>query len=188
MKSIIRGATVLLLAVAPWPAAAQSSANPVGHVLALREPAATAAQPEADRAAKKSHPFAALAGTWTGGGTISLTNDINERLRCRAQHRFSAANNGLSLSIRCASDNYKFELSSDVTERGGRISGQWREASYNVSGSLNGRLAGNRITATASGDTFTTALSVVTSGNRQTVQITPEKTYIISVKIALARR
>ena len=73
-------------------------------------------------------------------------------------------------------------------ERRGQISGRWKEASYNVSGTINGRVAGNRITATAQGESFTTALTVTTNGNRQTVSILPERTYLISVQIALDRR
>ena len=182
MKSTIGGAAAfLLLASALSPATAEGD-NPEGPVLALREPATTTAHDE------KAHPFAVIAGNWSGGGTISLTNDINERLRCRANHSFRQNNSSLALSIRCASDNYKFELTSNVVERRGQISGQWSEASFKVSGSISGRVAGNRITAVAQGDSFTTALTVTTNGNRQTVSITPEKTYIIKVQIALARR
>ena len=36
----------------------------------------------------KAHPFAPMAGTWTGGGTIELTNDIKEKLRCRATYTY----------------------------------------------------------------------------------------------------
>jgi hypothetical protein len=129
-----------------------------------------------------------MAGSWTGGGIISLTNDITERLRCRADHKYNQGASSLALSIRCASDNYKFELSSNVVERRGQISGKWAEASYGVSGSISGRVAGNRITATAQGDKFTSAISVSTTGNRQTVSLTPERTYIISVQISLTRR
>ena len=74
-----------------------------------------------------------------------------------------------------------------MVERGGQISGQWREASYNVSGSISGRVSGNRVTATATGDKFTTAISVTTSGNQQQISITPERTYLISVQIAMNR-
>jgi hypothetical protein len=133
------------------------------------------------------HPFAALAGTWTGGGTIDLTNDIHEKLRCRANYTHGQGNNSLALSIRCASDNYKFELTSNVVERGGQISGQWSETGYGVSGSITGRVSGGRISAVAKGDSFTAALSVNTSGNRQSVTITPQATYIINVQIALGR-
>jgi hypothetical protein len=182
MKSSIIHVTVCLIAVALLPAAAWAEEeHPDGRVSTPSEPV-IAVKTDA------AHPFAAMAGGWTGGGIISLTNDITERLRCRADHKFNPSGSSLALSIRCASDNYKFELSSNVVERRGQISGQWKEASYGVSGSISGRVAGNRITATAQGDKFTSAISVTTTGNRQTVSLTPERTYIISVQIALNRR
>jgi hypothetical protein len=163
----------------PSPAAPQAEV-PDGAVAALTEP--EIAKPDI------VHPFAAMAGAWTGGGTISLLNDINEKLRCRANHSFAQGTNSLSLSIRCSSDNYKFELTSNVVERRGQVSGRWNEASYGVSGTISGRLTGNRISAMAQGDKFSTALSVTTTSNRQTVSITPQATYVTSVQIALSRR
>ena len=182
-RNIIRGAAALLLASAVLPAAAQQEVVPEGHVKTLPEPVA-AVEPAV---AKPVHPFAAMAGAWTGGGTIDLTNDIHEKLRCRATYNHGQANNSLALAIRCASDNYKFELTSNVVERGGQISGQWNETAYGVSGSISGRVTGGRISAVARGDSFTAALSVNTSGNRQSVTITPQATYIINVQIALGR-
>jgi hypothetical protein len=179
-SSIIRGAAALLLSLTLWPAAAQEVV-PEGHVTTLAEPVEPAV------AKPNVHPFAALAGTWTGGGTIDLTNDIHEKLRCRANYTHGQGNNSLALAIRCASDNYKFELTSNVVERGGQISGQWSETGYGVSGSITGRVSGGRISAVAKGDSFTAALSVNTSGNRQSVIITPQATYIINVQIALGR-
>ena len=182
MKSnIIRIATTVLLALAPLPAAAQSE-HPDQGVSMLKEPVVQAALTTG------VHPFAAMAGNWSGDGMIALTNDIRERLRCRAAHTHGKGNNSLALSIRCASDNYKFELTSNVVERQGQISGKWSEASYGVSGSISGRVAGNRISAIAQGDNFTTDLSVTTNGNQQTVSMTPKATYIISVHIDLTRR
>jgi hypothetical protein len=191
MTSTIRVAAVVLVALALWPDAALAT-EPEGHVLAMREPAATAGKTEAvsTAAASAAHGnvFAGMAGTWSGGGSISLTNDINERLRCRAHHTFHAGNNSLVLNIRCASDNYKFELASNVVERRGRISGKWSEATYKASGTISGRVAGNHIVAVAQSDSLTTDLSVTTNGNRQTIIITPERTYVIKVQITLARR
>ena len=180
MKSdTIYGAAALLLAAAFSPVAAQTAETPDGPVAvqAALEPSPSAA-----------HPFAAVAGTWTGGGIIMLTNDIKENLRCRANHSYAQASSSLTISIRCSSDNYKFELTSNVVERKGQISGKWSEASYNVSGTISGRVAGNRITAVAQGDRFTSPITLTTTGNRQTVSMTPEKTYVISVQIALNRR
>jgi len=181
-SSIFRIAAAIFLALAPLPAAAQTE-HPDQAVQSLKE------QP-VSRAALTTgvHPFAAMAGNWSGDGMIALTSDIRERLRCRATHTHTKGSNSLALSIRCASDNYKFELTSNVVERQGQISGKWSETSYGVSGSINGRVSGNSISAVATGDNFTTDLSVTTNGNQQTVSMTPKATYIISVQIALSRR
>jgi hypothetical protein len=133
-------------------------------------------------------PFAAMSGSWVGGGMISLTGEIQERLRCRATYTVGHTANALTLSIRCASDNYKFELTSNVVEHRGQFTGQWSESTYKVSGSIAGHVAGNRVSAVAKGDSFNAALSVVTRGSRQSVSIKPEATYITDVQIALNRR
>jgi hypothetical protein len=182
MKSnIICGAAALLLALALSPASAQTVETPDGAVAV--PPGHVDAPAKID-----AHPFAAIAGNWTGGGVIMLTNDIKENLRCRANHSFAQASSSLSLSIKCSSDNYRFELTSNVVERRGQISGKWSEASYKVSGNISGRVAGNRITAVAQGDSFNSPITLTTTGNRQTVSLTPERTYVISVQIALNRQ
>ena len=94
----------------------------------------------------------------------------------------------MASSIRCASDNYKFELTSNVVERNGQISGQWSEASRNASGTLEGRAAGDRIEAEARGQSFSANLSMTTRGRRQTVSIRPQGTDIRAVSLALERR
>jgi hypothetical protein len=181
-SNVVRAAAALALIFALLPSA--RAAEPEAHVTGVQPPAAT---PVKVSPTQPLHPFASIAGNWTGGGSIELTGEIKESLRCRASYTLSQGNN-LALSIRCASDNYKFELSSTVAEKGGSFAGKWREATYDVSGAINGRINGNRITAQASGDSFNAALSVVTNGNSQSVTITPERTYVVSVKIAMNRR
>ena len=70
---------------------------------------------------------------------MRMTSDgSKERIRCKANYRGSGGGNQLALTLRCASDSYKFDLSSNVTSSGDRISGNWSEASRNVNGSLQG--------------------------------------------------
>ena len=177
-----RGSMAVLVALTFLPGASRAE-SPEGPVEMLREPVATRASlPPA------AHPFAAMAGNWTGGGSIELTGDIKENLRCRATYNHGAANNSLALNIRCASDNYKFELASNVVERGGRISGTWSEAAYKVKGNISGRVVGNNIAAVAQGDSFNADLSVTTTANRMMVTMTPRATYVIAVKMAFSRR
>jgi hypothetical protein len=179
--NLSRGAMAILLALTFLPDVARAE-SPEGPVSILQEPVATRAS-----LPPPAHPFAAMAGNWSGGGSIELTGDIKEKLRCRATYSHGAANNSLALNIRCASDNYKFELASNVVERGGRISGTWSEAAYKVKGNISGRVVGNNIAAVAQGDSFNADLAVTTTANRMMVTMTPKATYVISVKMAFSR-
>jgi hypothetical protein len=129
-----------------------------------------------------------MAGSWSGGGTLSTTDGGQERLRCRASYDVAGTGAELRLSLRCASESYTFDLASDVQYRGGVISGSWSEASRNASGTLSGRAAGNRIEALAKGASFSADLSLTTRGGRQTVSIRPQGTNITDVSLALERR
>jgi hypothetical protein len=133
-------------------------------------------------------PFAAMAGSWSGGGILSTTDGTQERLRCRASYDVGGAGAELRLNLRCASESYNFDLASNVQYRGGAISGSWSEASRNASGTLSGRAAGDRIEALARSESFSADLSLTTRGNRQTVSIRPQGTSIANVSLALERR
>jgi hypothetical protein len=135
-----------------------------------------------------SSPFAAMAGSWSGGGIINTSDGGQEPLRCRAAYEVGAAGTELRLNLRCASDSYNFDLASQVAYRGGAISGSWSEASRNASGTLSGRAVGDRIEASARGQTFSAELSLTTRGRRQTVSIRPEGTNITAVSLELERR
>src|SRR3954469_4622261 len=81
-------------------------------------------------------PFAAMAGSWSGGGVLSTTDGGQERLRCRASYDVAGTGAELRLNLRCASASYNFDLAGDVQYRGGAISGSWSEASRNASGTV----------------------------------------------------
>ena len=133
-------------------------------------------------------PFAGLAGNWSGNGTISLGNGSRESIRCRARYSVSADGNGLQQSLRCASDSYRFEVSSTVESRGGSLSGSWSEATRNVSGQISGRAAGGHIRARVDAGVFAADLTVNTSGNQQSVAIVPQGTDIRIVAVTMSRR
>jgi hypothetical protein len=119
----------------------------------------------------QSSPFAGFNGTWSGNGTVSLSDGSTERIRCKADYKVDDSGTGLKQNLRCASDSYKFELSSDVTSQGNRISGNWSEASRNVFGNLQGTAGGGQIDVFVEAAGFAANLTLRTTGNRQTVQI-----------------
>jgi hypothetical protein len=134
-----------------------------------------------------AEPFTPFAGTWSGSGTITVQDGSRERLRCRG--RFIAGGGGvtLNMALRCASDSYKFELSSDIAYEGGNISGSWSEVSRQVYGSLSGRMSGNRIEASAVAAGFNASLSLIARGSSQQVSIKSPGSEISEVSISLAR-
>lgn len=135
----------------------------------------------------QSGPFAGMAGVWAGSGTVTLDDGSTERIRCRETAAVGDGGNGLNLSLVCASDSYKFDLSGNVISDRGALSGYWSEASRNVNGSLQGRGgSGNfQVLATAAG--FAAQLSLTTRGNRQSVVITSQSGFR-GASIALSRR
>ena len=131
-------------------------------------------------------PLAPFAGNWSGSGKIIVSNGSNERIRCRANN--SAKTAALAVNIRCASDSYKFELSSDITsDAGGNLSGSWNEATHNVFGQLNGRISAGTIQATATAIAFSATLTMRVAGGTQNVSIRAPGQEIQEVVITLAK-
>jgi hypothetical protein len=68
-------------------------------------------------------------------------------------------------ALRCASDSYKFDLSTDVTSQG-----NWSEASRNIFGNLQGTAGGGQIEVFVEASGFAASVKLRTTGNKQTVQ------------------
>jgi len=115
----------------------------------------------------QSGPFAPLAGSWSGGGTVTLDDGSTERIRCRA--KYAPIGPTMEMSLTCASDAYKFNLGANVKAEGSAITGSWSEASRNISGALQGRGGGGNFEVVASTAGFNANIALKTSGNKQTV-------------------
>jgi hypothetical protein len=125
----------------------------------------------------QSGPFAGMAGVWVGGGTVTLDDGSTERIRCRATYAVGGGGTGLNQSLTCASDSYRFNLSSNVVSSGGSLSGTWSESSRGVNGSLEGRGANGNFEVVASAPGFSANISFTTRGNRQSVVIRAESQF-----------
>jgi len=134
----------------------------------------------------QSGPFAGMAGAWSGGGTIPLDDGSNERIRCRATYAVGAGGNGLNLNLTCASDSYKFNLSSNVVAQGQALAGTWNEAARNIGGNLEGRGSNGNFQVVASGPGFSANIALRTQGNKQSIVIRSEGAFR-SVSISLSR-
>jgi len=116
-----------------------------------------------------------MAGTWSGGGSVTLDDGSSERIRCRATYRVGGPN--MTMSLTCASDAYKFNLAADVQAEGNALSGSWSETSRNISGSLQGRGGGGNFQVLASAPGFNADIAMRTTGNKQSVTIRPDSQF-----------
>jgi hypothetical protein len=130
-------------------------------------------------------PFAPLAGTWSGEGTITTSNGGSERIRCRARYTVGEGGREFQQALTCASDSYKFEISSNVETDGSRVTGTWSEATRGVSGTLSGRISGPNISAMVEAQGFQAGIAVNTRGRSQSVNIKPGGTDVTDVTVNL---
>jgi hypothetical protein len=136
--------------------------------------------------AQSGGAFAGLAGVWSGAGTVTLDDGSNERIRCRATYAVGAGGNGLQQTLTCASDSYKFNLTSNITAQGSAIAGSWSETSRNINGNIEGRATGGVIQVVASAPGFSANISLTTRGNKQSVIMRAESQFK-GVSITLTR-
>jgi hypothetical protein len=136
--------------------------------------------------AQSAGPFAGFDGSWAGNGTVSLSDGSKESIRCRATYKVEGGGNALKQTLRCASDSYKFDLTSDVSRQGDRIGGTWSETSRNINGNLQGTAGGGRIDVFVEAAGFAANLTLTTSGNKQQVSIS-SKGEIRGVSINMVR-
>jgi hypothetical protein len=137
--------------------------------------------------ATSSSPFASYAGSWSGSGTVALSNGTTERLRCQATYAVASAGANLRQNLRCASDSYTFELRTDITAEGGRVAGLWTEATRNLQGRISGRVSAGRIDAVAEGPGFSAGIVMAPQGTRQAVSIRSQGTELSQVSVTMTR-
>jgi len=134
-----------------------------------------------------ANPFASLEGNWSGSGQIRLDGGQTERLKCTAYYRHKDGGAGLSIAIRCASQNNKIELRASIINQGGKLSGSWEERTFNAAGEVTGQASDNRISLSITGGGLSGSMVVSFSPSSQRVSITTEGTGLKGVNINLSR-
>lgn len=127
-----------------------------------------------------------LAGTWSGGGQLKLSDGRSERLTCRAFYSPREGGSGLGLALRCASQSYRIELRSSMRVAGGRVSGTWEERSFNAGGAISGSAGSGSLHLAFSG-TMSGSMSVSYGASSQRVSITTGGAGLSSVSLSLSK-
>lgn len=135
----------------------------------------------------QDNPLAALNGSWSGRGNITLSDGSHERISCRANYDVPGGAN-FALTLKCASDSYTFDFSARGMYGEGKISGNWDERTRYAAGIFSGTVNGSRIDARAEGQTFSALFTMTTHGNRQSISIRSPGSAMSEVTIVLSRR
>jgi hypothetical protein len=132
-------------------------------------------------------PFSGLGGAWSGTGKVQLKDGGSERIRCRANNVIGSNDTELKQVLSCASDSYRFELTTNARASGSALSGNWTESSRNLNGTISGRIVSGKVDALVEANGFAAALNMQTSGNRQTITIKSENADLRGAAITLNR-
>jgi hypothetical protein len=128
-----------------------------------------------------------VAGSWAGSGMMKPSDGPQERVRCKANYVVGNAGLSVKMTVRCASDAYKMELSANIDQQGTNLSGNWFESQYRQGGKVSGRNLDGLIEAKVEGETITALLTVLTKGTRQTFSMESPGAWISRVTINLVR-
>lgn len=94
---------------------------------------------------------ASLEGSWSGGGTVRFPSGDAERARCRASFR-KRGGSAFAMTAVCATASARVEQTAFLQRTGAnRFSGDFNNAEFGVSGSINVTVNGNSLSASLSG-------------------------------------
>lgn len=114
-------------------------------------------------------PFLGLSGQWSGAGTVTMADGSTERVRCNSANAVNANGKLIKQNLRCTSNRFRLDITSNVAAQGGSLSGSWAEKSHGMWGNVSGRASGSAILADVAGIGFAAYLTVHTKGDREAV-------------------
>ncbi|MDZ4791071.1 MAG: hypothetical protein SGJ17_07675 [Hyphomicrobiales bacterium] len=129
--------------------------------------------------------FKQLNGSWRGSGAVRLQGG-NERISCRGYYNVKSGGSGLSIAIRCAAPSYRIEMRSNVTDSGGRLSGNWEERTFNAEGALSGSVTGSSVNLSISG-VITGSMSISVNGSSHQVNLSASGPRFKGMSLSMSR-
>ncbi len=132
-------------------------------------------------------PFANMSGRWVGGGKIVYAGGKTESLTCRVTYKIDGGGSAARQNIRCAGASTTFAVSSNFQASGNKVTGSWSESTYNVNGSISGKVSGGTVSVGISGGSFTGSMSVNTNGSSQSVVIKPTSDTVDKIALNLRK-
>jgi hypothetical protein len=115
--------------------------------------------------------FQNLLGWWSGNGWLRFKDGNREEVKCRATYRWDSGGGKLLQAVRCASASGKVDIKSEIQESGGKLTGSWRERTYEFEGDLLGEVMTGGFRVTVSGSDVKANMAVFVKEKRQIVEV-----------------
>ena len=132
--------------------------------------------------------FNGLDGKWSGTGTILVADGGSERIRCQATYTVESNGAILKQDLRCASDSYKFELTTNINGHSdGNLDGFWTETSRHINGEIHGSGGNGNFTGRVEANGYVAEIKLNLSGGKQTINITSTSTELRGLNISMTK-
>lgn len=141
----------------------------------------------APAAAAGAGPFSRMAGVWFGEGRVILSDGQVEHIRCRASDDVGDRGDLMRQHLRCASQDYNFDVQNMVTAHRGRINGNWDETTRNIGGQVFGTASPGSVRARVEGGQFAADVTLAAAGNSLRITLDPHGTDVREVAVMLRR-
>lgn len=122
-------------------------------------------------ALQSESPLAPLAGRWTGEGRLGLKDSPPESVKCRATYIAIDGQDAMKQTIRCATAGGSIEVISTLAHANGQLTGEWKETTRNLAGTLSGTTNNSGLQIAVRGEGLTANMGIIVKDARQIVEI-----------------
>jgi hypothetical protein len=119
-------------------------------------------------------PIENLAGRWSGEGTMVGGYGRNEQFRCVITYTVHEDASRVRQHLRCHSDRNRFDAVTLMLIDEERVTGQWADNVYSLSGTLAGRVTDKGFDIRLYSSFFQARMTVLASACEQSVKVIPE--------------
>lgn len=134
-----------------------------------------------------ANPVSDLPGRWSGWGAVKLSNGNSEQVKCVATYFLQNGGDAVQQNLRCASTNYKIDVTAYYILKGAAVSGSWEEKTWAATGEVSGKMNGNGFDLAIKGQNFSAAMAMTTSNCKQSISIAPRGFDISQISIGLGK-
>jgi hypothetical protein len=110
-------------------------------------------------------PLGAFSGYWRGTAVGTLSAGAQEKFSCTSNNS-PQGGDGLRIVLRCANKSgLTVLIYASIRAPGGTVSGTWEERTYNISGTMRGKISGSSISVHIESSSYHASLSISRTGN-----------------------